>query len=129
MLEHEKWLLYAHEDLNMAKIAMLPNYMMVRSALYHAQQCAEKTLKAYIICKTKKLPPRTHDLSGLVQVCTTFDNDFINLCQDAEDINPFSTATRYPEDAYMYPDVDYAQTIIAKANNIYYFVCQKLSDV
>jgi HEPN domain-containing protein len=126
MHEHEKWLLYALEDLNMAKLAILPNYMMVRSALYHAQQCAEKTLKAYIICRTKKLPPRTHDLSGLITVCATFDNDFIDLCKDAEDINPFSTATRYPEDAYMYPDVNHAHIIIEKANNIYNFVCQKI---
>lgn len=50
----------------------------------------------------------------------------MDLCKDAEDINPFSTATRYPEDAYMYPDLNYTDAIIKKTNNIYNFVCQKL---
>lgn len=126
MQEHEKWLIYAKEDINLARVAMLPDYMMVRSALYHAQQCAEKSLKAYIIYKSKRLPPRTHDLAGLVNLCGTFDEDFYMFEIDAEDINPFSTSTRYPEDAFMYPDVDYAGLIIEKAYKIFDFVDMKI---
>lgn len=126
MQEHEKWLLYAKEDLSLAQVAMLPDYMMIRSALYHAQQSAEKALKAYIIYTRKMMPPRTHDLSGLVKLCASFDDHFYDLEIDAEDINPFSTSTRYPEDAFMYPDVDYAHVIIKKAKKIFDFVDMKI---
>lgn len=126
MQEHEKWLIYAKEDIQLARIAMLPDYMMVRSALYHAQQCAEKSLKAYIIYKSKRLSPRTHDLAGLVNLCASFDEDFYRFEVDAEDINPFSTSTRYPEDAFMYPDPDYTHKIIEKAYRIFDFVDMKV---
>ena len=45
---------------------------------------------------------------------------------DKEDINPFSTSTRYLEDAFMYPDVDYAHLIIEKAYKIFDFVEMKV---
>jgi HEPN domain-containing protein len=125
MQEHEKWLMYAKEDIDMAQLAMSPDHMMVRSALYHAQQCAEKSLKAFFIYKSKKIPPRTHDLAGLITLCSAFDEEFESFYKEAEDINPFSVSTRYPEDAYMYPDVDYTNKIIKKAADIFDFVQYK----
>ncbi len=125
MPKHDDWLEYAQEDIYMAKLGVQPDHMTVRSALYHAQQCAEKALKAYLVFKNKPLR-RTHDLTGLLELCAASDQEFLDLTADALDVNPFSVATRYPDDAYIVPDLDYAVLIIEKADRILDFVSQKV---
>jgi len=46
MQKHEHWLFIAEEDLDSAKILLAESLM---TALFHIQQCAEKSLKAYLI--------------------------------------------------------------------------------
>jgi HEPN domain-containing protein len=121
MQKHEVWLSFAKEDLNIALVAMKPEYMMVRSALYHAQQCFEKSLKAYLIFNNI-MPPRTHDLTSLLRSCMQINKDFEQYVADAYEINPFSVATRYPDDAYVFPDTDYVHHIIARAQSFFEFV-------
>lgn len=126
MQKHEQWLLYAKEDLQAAHLTLLPEYMMVRTAYYHAQQCAEKALKGYLAYK-KVEPPKTHDLAKLLELCIPLNELFLQFEDQAENINPFSVASRYPEDAYMLPDADYAKLIVSQANNIFNFVVQQIS--
>ncbi len=126
MQKHEQWLLYAKEDLQASNVALLPEYMMVRTAYYHAQQCAEKALKGYIAYK-KEEPPKTHDLVKLLKLCSKYNQDFLVLNTDVYDINPFSVASRYPEDAYMLPDSDHAKLIIDLSSKIFNFVSEQIS--
>ena len=48
---------------------------------YHSQQCAEKSLKAYLISKMTD-PPRTHDLLELNNLCAIHDANFIAIQPD-----------------------------------------------
>jgi HEPN domain-containing protein len=121
MQKHEAWLSFAQEDLDMALVAVKPEYMMVRSALYHAQQCFEKSLKAYLVFNNI-MPPRTHDLSALLKSCVRVNKEFEKYMSDAYEINPFSVATRYPDDAYVFPDIDYVHHIIARSQCFFEFV-------
>ncbi len=56
----------------------------------------EKTLKAIVLVETKKLPPKTHDLIGLLKLgkidILSELLDFIGI------INNAAVVTRYPED-------------------------------
>lgn len=127
MQKHKEWLDFAQDDLKVAYVLMNPDHISIRAALYHAQQCSEKALKGYLVCKTNKQPPRTHDLPGLVEHCAILDSDFNSIKQDAYDVNPFSVATRYPADTQHIPFIEDALATIKQAENILHFVLHKLN--
>ncbi len=128
MQRHKDWLEFAKDDLNVAHTLIEPGHMSLRAALYHAQQCAEKALKAFLVYKTKTQPSRTHDLPGLVERCMIIDSEFKDLKQDAFDINPFSVSTRYPADAYHVPFLEDTQEIIKQSKKIFEFIENKIID-
>jgi HEPN domain-containing protein len=70
-------------------------------------------------------PQRTHDIAGLLRICTGLDEEFNALYDDAIDLTPFSTATRYPDDYYVFPDLTTANILYAKASKILVFVEEK----
>jgi HEPN domain-containing protein len=66
MKESERWLLFAHQDLRMAELAMTEG--LYNQVCFHSQQCAEKAIKGLLVHQGK-VPPRTHrfaDLLGLL---------------------------------------------------------------
>jgi HEPN domain-containing protein len=63
------WLLHADEDLRLAKHAFkLKTSTPFKLIAYHAQQCAEKCLKAYLVFKGVDFP-FTHNISALLELC------------------------------------------------------------
>lgn len=124
MLEHEEWLKFAADDLYAAKRLLDSDYIVIGAVCYHAQQCAEKALKAYLVFK-KVRPKRTHDLSDLVLDCAEFDPELNVLMEDALEINPFAHKTRYPDSGFVM-EVSIAQNAIKHAQNIYDFIEAKI---
>lgn len=125
MPKPEHWLRLSASDLNTAKTAVETNEGMLPTVFYLTQQGTEKALKAYLLFKNIPIQ-RTHDLVRLVGLCADYDVDFVTILDDAKDINPYSTATRYPDDYYILPSLDTARILIAKAENIYKFVENKI---
>ncbi len=69
-----------------------PNYDAV---CFHAQQSAEKYLKAYL--QEQKVPfPRIHDLIKLLEICSSCDTDFASLRDPLMVLDPYSAEYRYP---------------------------------
>jgi len=68
MKEFEKWINKAENDLlsitNNFNSANIP----VEICCFHAQQAAEKYMKAYLISKNLSFP-KTHDLEALLRLC------------------------------------------------------------
>jgi HEPN domain-containing protein len=62
---------------------------------FHAQQAAEKLLKALLVSRGE-IVPRTHDLSALLGLCTAAGVDVHHLSEDCEHLQPFAVLTRYP---------------------------------
>jgi len=62
--EHEEWLRAALEDLGTARILLAAPGGMPGAVIYHAQQSAEKALKAVLVFQSTRVP-RTHDLDLL----------------------------------------------------------------
>ena len=75
MKPHEAWLFKAENDLKSAKKLMEGGSAVPDTAIYHAQQCAEKTLKAYLAFKEKPVQ-WTHDVEYLVELCSEIDESF-----------------------------------------------------
>ena len=95
-------------------------------ALYHVQQCVEKSLKAFLVYKNQA-PKRIHDLVELTHLCIEFDESFEQLLEDAADLTPYATRTRYPDQYYSMPDVTTAFINLKQAKNILEFVENKIS--
>lgn len=124
MQEHEKWLTIAKEDLAVAKLALTSDFFS--SATYHCQQCAEKSLKAYLSFKGEAIT-KTHDLIKCLEQCMQFDKDFQKLYQALRELNPFATKFRYPTE-FDIPDRDKSALAIKQAESILKFVQKKISN-
>jgi HEPN domain-containing protein len=123
MQEHEKWLKIANEDLLAAKTLLTVD--LFSTVVYHAQQTAEKSLKAYLIFK-KHPVVKTHDLIQLLELCMRFDSNFKNLYEAVRLLNPFSTQFRYPSE-FDIPDTAKAKIAIKYAQNIMNFVVKSFA--
>jgi HEPN domain-containing protein len=91
-----QWLDFADEDLRLGRHGMNmtvapPPYRLIA---YHAQQCAEKCLKAYLVLQAVDFP-YTHNLGHLLDLCATRGRWAEDL-RDAEELTPFAITARYP---------------------------------
>ena len=119
----KEWLRYAKSDLNTA------NHMFkdvhpkeTEISCYHAQQCAEKSLKAYLIAKETD-PPHIHDLVELVRLCIAGEASFSTIQPFCVSLNPYGVQVRYPnelavDDSITGQAIDYAEKI--------YEFCEKI---
>jgi HEPN domain-containing protein len=95
-----EWLAYADDDLCLAHWGLgLPDEQTppYRLVAYHAQQCAEKCLKAYLVCQGVDFP-RTHNISALLELCSDSAQWPLTL-RDAEELTDYAVAARYPGEA------------------------------
>lgn len=63
-----EWLEKAEEDFQVAQRERLADPPACNAACFHAQQCAEKTMKALLVQRDVVFP-RTHDLQALLKLC------------------------------------------------------------
>ena len=91
-----EWIKKAEGDLISAqreyRARSQPNY---DSACFHAQQCIEKYLKAWLH-ESGKTIPHIHNLAELVSLCAETDKTFIILEPELKELNIYAVRTRYP---------------------------------
>ncbi len=91
----KRWLGFAAEDLTMAELAL--DAGVFNQTCFHAQQCAEKCLKAGIVA-AGGLTPRTHLITDLFEQLPP--GDAANLAEYREriaELDQFYIPTRYPD--------------------------------
>lgn len=88
-----QWLKYAKEDLRLAEHSLTMNPCPTRLAAYHAQQCAEKMLKAYLVFREVDFP-FTHRIARLLELCG--DETWVRSLEQAEALTPYAVTLRYP---------------------------------
>jgi len=94
----KEWLRYAKSDLTTAKHMFNDvNPKETEISCYHTQQCAEKSLKAYLILREAD-PPHTHDLVELNNLCTVLEPGFSDMLQYCVLLNPYGVHVRYPNE-------------------------------
>jgi HEPN domain-containing protein len=112
-----EWLVYADGDLRYARIGLSlpgerPPFHLVG---YHCQQCAEKYLKAYLVCCGEDFP-HTHNISTLLELCSDYA-DWPLALRDAEELTDYAVATRYPGEAASVTAED-AQRAVEQAERV-----------
>lgn len=93
------------------------------AACFHAQQAAEKLLKAYLIHHDIEFP-YTHNLLTLLQLAENTDQNFKGLQQAAEILTPYAVELRYDDEFWPGPEV--AQEACNLANNVSEFILARM---
>lgn len=93
--EFEEWIEYAEDDYENARLVIHRRKPSVYGSCFHAQQCAEKYMKALLVFKGKSFP-MTHDL---LVINSLLMNAGIVLGlpeDDLDTLSRFAVITRYP---------------------------------
>jgi len=91
----DQWRKYADEDLRIAEHAFtIESAVPYRLIAYHAQQCAEKYLKAFLVKNLIDFP-YTHNISKLLELSSSAAI-WPTEINDAEELTPFAITARYP---------------------------------
>jgi HEPN domain-containing protein len=91
-----EWLVRADDDLRLATYALTmqaqaPPYRLIA---YHAQQCAEKCLKAFLVFQNVDFP-YTHNIRSLLTLCEALA-DWPAALGDAQELTAYAVTARYP---------------------------------
>ena len=94
--EFRAWLAKAEEDRLCIRNELSAPLTPWAIVAFHAQQAAEKTLKAFVVYHGR-LPRRTHDLGELLNACLEHDAALVELRDACDRLSYFAVDARYPD--------------------------------
>ncbi len=92
-----QWLAKAEEDFAVAQHLLSENTPYLGTIGFHAQQAAEKFLKAVLVHYQVEFP-KTHDLGNLLDLIALVNPLLADSLRSATALNPFGATMRYPSD-------------------------------
>jgi HEPN domain-containing protein/predicted nucleotidyltransferase len=95
----DMWLRKAGTDRRVIDAALALEDVPWDAVGFHAQQLAEKYLKALLV-RSGIRPPRTHALHELIDACGRQGSRLPDLAQSCKALERFGVAARYPEDEW-----------------------------
>jgi HEPN domain-containing protein len=96
-----QWLVKAEEDFGLSEHLVAEGSSYLLAVGFHAQQAAEKYLKAFLVHHQCAFP-KTHDIGELLDRTATVDQALAESLRTAVALNPYAVDERYPGD---YPDM------------------------
>ncbi|HTE83978.1 MAG TPA: HEPN domain-containing protein [Dehalococcoidia bacterium] len=124
--EAREWLERASDDLREAEHDLTAAPPLVRGAVFHSQQAAEKAWKALLFWHDVPFR-KTHDLRELGSVCTRLDGSLRGLADRAEDLTQFAWLFRYPG-APQAPPAEEAREALLVAREVYEAILARLPE-
>ena len=124
--EVQQWLTKSQRDLKVAWVLFKNEESLFDAVVYHCQQSAEKSLKAYLIYKNTTFR-KTHDLDVLIDLCCQSEASFQELKNSADMLTPYATEFRYPSDTIK-PEKYEAEEALAITKSVLSFVVRLLPD-
>ena len=116
------WLDYARRDLKGAR-ASLADDELFGLAAYHAQQAAEKALKAYAVWLGADEIPRTHELGRLARLVRRVGGDPVPS-EGLDSLTDYAVDGRYPDAPI--PTREIAAHALEVAVGVYDFVKERV---
>jgi HEPN domain-containing protein len=111
----QEWFKFADHDLDAAELFLEMRPQHYEIICYHCEQSAEKYLKGYLVhCGV--IPPKTHELGTLCEMCCKFDERFNAVSNECESLTQYGVQPRYPSEMelserHVKKAVAYARTI------------------
>jgi HEPN domain-containing protein len=106
--EPREWLNRAQSDLLLAKTKKKGIYL--EDLCFHAQQAAEKAIKALLIARGVEFP-YIHDIAGLFTLLEMTGEDLPTIVREGEKLTRFAVFTRYPGIAQPISHKEYEEAI------------------
>ena len=96
-----EWFKFADNDMDTALLMkeMRPQHREI--ICYHCEQAVEKFLKGFLISKGQ-MPPKTHDLTILCNLCINHENSFSSILLNCNYLTDFGVQPRYPKEMDLY---------------------------
>ncbi len=118
------WLSKAANDLRGARIDLAAEPPLIEDALFHCQQAAEKSLKAFLTGHDT-LFKKTHDLDELGRACLALDAGLSESLLSVSTLTVFAWEFRYPGDAQV-PSMHEVREYLDIANRLYTAILARL---
>lgn len=118
------WLSKATNDLRGARIDLDVDPPLIEDALFHCQQAAEKSLKAFLTGHDRPFK-KTHDLDELGRACLEVDADLGDRMKSVATLTVFAWEFRYPGDTQV-PSMNEAREYLAVAETLYTAILARL---
>jgi len=118
------WLRKADSDLTNASLC-IEREQALDTACFHAQQAAEKCLKAYLTAYASEFP-FVHNLEKLIELCAQHDASFFSIKTLSQELTPYAVELRY--DAEFWPALETASQALSSAVTIRDFVVERLPE-
>jgi len=92
-----EWLKFAAADIDTVLLLkeMRPQHREI--ICYHCEQAVEKYLKGFLVFM-EQMPPKTHDLTLLCNLCSEHDSNFSSLLSSCNYLTDFAVQPRYPKE-------------------------------
>jgi HEPN domain-containing protein len=92
-----EWFKFADDDIDTVLLLkeMRPQHFEI--ICYHCEQAVEKYLKGFLVSRDQ-MPPKTHDLTNLCNLCLEYDSNFTNLLSQCSYLKQFGVQPRYPKE-------------------------------
>ena len=90
-----EWLLHAESDLAYAKLGHTQATILRNQVAFHAEQAAEKALKAVLVHNEVEFP-RTHDLSNLLLLLQRIGIPAGPEIEEVSSLTRYAAEARYP---------------------------------
>ena len=120
------WLTKALNDLKSARVLGATEDELLDTAIYHCQQSAEKSVKAFLVCRGLT-PEKTHDIRNLTLKAAEYEPRFNELIDLGASLTPYAWEFRYPDDlAETYPTREEFDEALQQAETVYDFVVNLL---
>lgn len=120
------WRDKADSDVRLAAWALEAPEPIIAGACFHAQQAAEKYLKAVLVAQETRFPP-THDLGTLIALLVPTFPEVEPLRERADALTEYAVEIRYP-DALREPRESDARRAIENAQHIRRFCLAALGE-
>jgi HEPN domain-containing protein len=92
-----RWMAKADEDLGVAHHLLATDAPFLGAVGFHAQQAAEKYLKAFLVWNQADFP-KTHDVEALLAVVARYNPALAHSLLDTTVLTDYGVAVRYPGD-------------------------------
>jgi HEPN domain-containing protein len=108
-----QWLAKADQDIKAAAALLGAESPLLYPACFHAQQAAEKYLKALLTWQQIEFP-KTHDIDQLLDLLQPSSSETAAALRQAAALTPYGVELRYPGEQSD-PDIDEAERAVALA--------------
>ena len=121
-----EWLAKAGADLLVCEQLLGQGAVFLETVSFHAQQAAEKSLKALLVARQVEFP-KTHDIEHLVELVALDDAALAEALADAAELTPFGVEYRYPGE-YAPVTAETARECVSTARKVHDEISRRLSE-